>query len=158
MKQKYKEYLRLNKNILLAFAASITISAIAADYFSDQYDYLNTTLTLAVDYGVFFSTFGILFYIDNRKKYRAETGELKKSLLKSDLIKIITSLGIGEVVYTIVRWSLQYYLLQIEYDAYLASIISQMISTVVYMIVLNLSVKITRLYKQLPRFQEKLLF
>ena len=56
MKQKYKEYLRLNKNILLAFAASITISAIAADYFSDQYDYLNTTLTLAVDYGVFFST------------------------------------------------------------------------------------------------------
>ena len=107
MKQKYREYLRLNKNILLAFAASITISAIAADYFSDQYDYLNTTLTLAVDYGVFFSTFGILFYIDNRKKYRSETGELKKSLLKSDLVKIITSLGIGEVVYTIVRWVLQ---------------------------------------------------
>ena len=118
MKQKYKEYLRLNKNILLAFAASITISAIAADYFSDQYDYLNTTLTLAVDYVVFFSTFGILFYIDNRKKYRSETGELKKSLLKSDLVKIITSLGIGEVVYTIVRWVLQYYLLQIDYDAY----------------------------------------
>ena len=147
MKQKYKEYLRLNKNILLAFVASITISAIAADYFSDQYTYLNTTLTLVVDYGVFFSTFGILFYIDNRKKYRAETGELKKSLLKSDLIKIITSLGIGEVVYTIIRWSLQYYLLEIDYDAYLASIISQLISTIVYLIVLNLSVKITKLYK-----------
>jgi len=147
MKQKYKEYLRLNKNILLAFAASITISAIAADYFSDQYDYLNTTLTLVVDYGVFFSTFGILFYIDNRKKYRSETGELKKSLLKSDLAKIITSLGIGEVVYTIVRWVLQYYLLQIDYDAYLASIVSQLISTVVYLVVLNLSVKITKLYK-----------
>ena len=147
MKQKYREYLRLNKNILLAFAVSIIISAIAADYLSDQQDYLNSTLTLIVDYCAFFSTFGILFYIDNRKKYRAENGELIKSLLKSDLIKIITSLGIGEVVYTIVRWSLQYYLLQIEYDAYLASIISQMISTVVYMIVLNLSVKITRLYK-----------
>ena len=102
---------------------------------------------MAVDYGVFFSTFGILFYIDNRKKYRSETGELKKSLLKSDLAKIITSLGIGEVVYTIVRWVLQYYLLQIDYDAYLASIVSQLISTVVYLIVLNLSVKITKLYK-----------
>ena len=147
MKQKYREYLRLNKNILLAFAASIIISAIAADYLSDQQDYLNSTLTLVVDYSVFFSAFGILFYIDNRKKYRAENGELKKSLLKSDLIKIITSLGIGEVVYTIVRWGLQYYLLQIEYDAYLASIISQLISTVVYMIVLNLSVKMSRLYK-----------
>ena len=147
MKQKYKEYLRLNKNILLAFAASIIISAIAADYFSDQYDYLNTTLTLVVDYGVFFSTFGILFYIDNRRKYRTETGQLKKSLLKSDLVKIITSLGIGEVVYTIVRWILQYYLLQIDYDAYLASIVSQLISTIVYLAVLNLSVKITKLYK-----------
>ena len=131
----------------MAFAASIIISAVVADYLSDQQDYLNSTLTLVADYCVFFSIFGILFYIDNRKKYRTETGELKKSLLKSDLIKIITSLGIGEVVYTIVRWGLQYYLLQIEYDAYLASIISQMISTVVYMIVLNLSVKMTRLYK-----------
>ena len=147
MKQKYKEYLRLNKNILLAFVASIIISAIAADYFSDQYDYLNTTLTLVVDYVVFFSTFGILFYIDNRRKYRTETGQLKKSLLKSDLVKIIASLGIGEVVYTIVRWVLQYYLLQIDYDAYLASIVSQLISTIVYLAVLNLSVKITKLYK-----------
>jgi len=147
MKAKYKEYLKLNKNILLGFAASIIISAIVADYLADQQDYINTSITLVADYAVFFSVFGFLFYLDNRKKYRTETGNLQKSLLKSDLIKIITSLGIGEVIYTIVRWVLQYYLLQIDYDAYLASIVSQMISTVVYMIVLNLSVKFTRLYK-----------
>ena len=147
MKAKYKEYLKLNKNILLGFAASIVISAIVADYLADQQDYLNTSITLVADYAVFFSVFGFLFYLDNRKKYRTETGDLQKSLLKSDLIKIVTSLGIGEVIYTIVRWVLQYYLLQIDYDAYLASIVSQMISTVVYMIVLNLSVKFTRLYK-----------
>jgi|ETNmetMinimDraft_3_1059899.scaffolds.fasta_scaffold12343_3 hypothetical protein len=147
MKAKYKEYLKLNKNILLGFAASIIISAIVADYLADQQDYLNTSITLVADYVVFFSVFGFLFYLDNRKKYRTETGDLQKSLLKSDLIKIVTSLGIGEVIYTIVRWVLQYYLLQIDYDAYLASIVSQMISTVVYMIVLNLSVKFTRLYK-----------
>ena len=147
MKAKYKEYLKLNKNILLGFAASIIISAIVADYLEDQQDYLNTSITLVADYVVFFSVFGFLFYLDNRKKYRTETGDLQKSLLKSNLIKIVTSLGIGEVIYTIVRWVLQYYLLQIDYDAYLASIVSQMISTVVYMIVLNLSVKFTRLYK-----------
>jgi len=147
MKEKYREYLKLNKNILLGFAASIIISAIIADYFADQEDYINSTITLVADYAIFFSVFGFLFYFDNRKKYRTEDGNLQKSLLKSDLIKIITSLGIGEVIYTIVRWVLQYYLLQIDYDAYLASIVSQMISTVVYMIVLNLSVKLTRLYK-----------
>ena len=136
MNSERLQYLKLNKNILIAFAASITISAIAADFFANQEDYLNTTFTLIVDYAVFFSVFGGLFYIDNRKKYILENGETNKSLLKSDLIKIISSLGIGEVVYTIVRWSLQYYLLLLNYEPYMASIISQLISTIIYMICL----------------------
>tara|TARA_B100001142_G_C14006518_1_gene528679 strand:+ start:22 stop:474 length:453 start_codon:yes stop_codon:yes gene_type:complete len=147
MKQKYQEYLKLNKNILLAFLGSIIISAVAADYFADQADYLNSSFTLIIDYVVFFSIFGSLFYLDNRKKYVLENGQRDNTLLKSDLIKIISSLGIGEIVYTIVRWMLQYYLLQLDYEPYLASIISQLISTVVYMITLNLSVKFTKLYK-----------
>jgi len=36
VKQQYKEYIKLNKNILLGFAASIIISAIAAQLFSGQ--------------------------------------------------------------------------------------------------------------------------
>ena len=147
MNEKYREYLKLNKNILIAFAVSITISAIAADYFASQEDYLNSTFTLIVDYTVFFSVFGGLFYYDNRKKYILENGETDKSLLKSDLIKIISSLGIGEVVYTIVRWSLQYYLLLLNYEPYMASIISQLISTVIYMITLNITIKLTKLFK-----------
>ena len=95
----------------------------------------------------FFSLFGGLFYYDNRKKYILENGETDKSLLKSDLIKIISSLGIGEIVYTIVRWSLQYYLLLLNYEPYIASIISQLISTVIYMITLNVTIKLTKLFK-----------
>ncbi len=147
MNSERLQYLKLNKNILIAFAASIIISAIAADFFANQADYLNSTFTLIVDYAVFFSVFGGLFYFDNRKKYILENGETDKSLLKSDLIKIISSLGIGEVVYTIVRWSLQYYLLLLNYEPYMASIISQLISTVIYMITLNLTVKLTKLFK-----------
>ncbi len=96
---------------------------------------------------MFFSIFGGLFYFDNRKKYVLNNGQRDNTLLKSDLIKIISSLGIGEVVYTIVRWTLQYYFLLINYEPYMASIISQLISTVVYMVTLNLSVKLTKLYK-----------
>ena len=146
MKQKYKEYLKLNKNVLLGFLGSIIVSAIAADYFGDQDDYLNTSLTLIIDYTMFFSIFGCLFYLDNRKKYVLNNGQRDNALLKSDLIKIISSLGIGEIVYTIVRWTLQYYFLLINYEPYMASIISQLISTVVYMVTLNLSVKLTKLY------------
>ena len=114
---------------------------------SEQADYLNTTYTLIVDYVVYFTTFGGLYYVDNRKKYLLQSGETDKKKLRHDLIKIITSLGIAEVIYTVVRWILQYYLLTIDYDAYLASIVSQVISTVVYMVAVNLSVKMTRLYK-----------
>ena len=142
-----QEYLKLNKNILIAFAASITISAVIAEILSDQADYLNTTYTTIADYVIYFSVFSGLFYLDNRKKYRLESGGKDTVKLRHDLKKLVTSLGIAEVVYTIVRWALQFYLLKIGYDPYLASITSQGISTVIYMIVVNLSVKITRLYK-----------
>jgi len=68
VRQQYKEYLKLNKNILFGYVASVTISAIAAQLFSEQEYYLNTTFTLLVDYSVYLSTFGGLYYVDNRKK------------------------------------------------------------------------------------------
>jgi thiamine transporter ThiT len=139
-----QEYLKLNKNVLVAFAASIIFSAIIAQFLSDQADYLNTTYTTIVDYVIYFSVFSGLFYLGNRKKYRLESGGTDTVKLKQDLKKLITSLGIAEVIYTVVRWALQYYFLTLPY---LASIASQGISTIIYMIVLNLIVKITRLYK-----------
>ena len=142
-----QEYLKLNKNILVAFAASIIFSAIIAQFLSDQADYLNTTYTTIVDYVIYFSVFSGLFYLGNRKKYRLESGGTDTVKLKQDLKKLITSLGIAEVIYTVIRWALQYYFLTLNYDPYLASIASQGISTIIYMIVLNLIVKITRLYK-----------
>lgn len=141
------EYLKLNKNILIAFAASIIISAIIAQILSEQTAYLNTTFTTITDYVIYFSVFSVLFYFDNRKKYRLASGGTDTAKLKHDLKKLVTSLGIAEVVYTVVRWVLQYYFLTINYDPYLASFTSQGISTIIYMLVVNLSVKITRLYK-----------
>lgn len=142
-----QEYLKLNKNILVAFAASISVSAVIAQLLSDQADYLNTTYTTIADYVVYFSVFSGLFYFDNKKKYRLESGKTDTVKLKHDLKKLITSLGIAEIVYTIIRWITQYYFLTIGYDPYFASIISQGISTIVYMAVINLSVKLTRLFK-----------
>ena len=148
MKQEYKEYLKLNKNMLLGFLASIVVSAIIAQIFSNQQNYVNVSITLAFDYIVYFSVFGGLFYFDNRKKYLLQTGKVDKISLRRDLIKTLSSLGIGEVVYTICRWSLQYYLLTNSYQAYIASMISQSISTLIYLITVNLSVKFMRLYKE----------
>jgi hypothetical protein len=142
-----QEYLKLNKNILIAFTASIVVSAIIAQLLSEQTDYLNATYTTIADYVIYFSVFSFLFYLDNRKKYVLKSGKTDTVKLKHDLKKLITSLGIAEIIYTIVRGLLQYYFLTINYDPYMASIISQSISTIIYMVVLNFTVKITKLYK-----------
>ena len=141
------EYLKLNKNILIAFAASITISAVAAQLLAEQADYLNTTYTLIVDYIVYFTVFSGLYYFDNRCKYKFDDGTIDNVWLRQDLVKIITSLGIGELVYTVARWLFQYYFLTIQYDPYLASLVSQGLATIIYMVVINLSVKIIKLFK-----------
>lgn len=135
-----RQYLKLNKNILAAIAASIIVSAGVAHVLEQQEAHLNTTYTLIVDYVVYFAVFAVLFYVDNRSRYKLD------SELRGDLIKLITSLGIGEIIYSISRWFLQYYLLTLHYDAYLASIIGQGISTVLYLIIINFSVRITKLF------------
>ena len=142
-----QDYLKLNKNIIIAILSSIFLSATIAQLLVDQSDILNSTYTTIADYSIYFSVFGILYYFDHRKKYRTKSGDLDSVKLKHDLIKLITSLGIAEVVYTIARWGFQYYFLTIEYDPYLASIISQSISAVIFLLVVNLNVKIVRLYK-----------
>jgi len=147
VKEKYKEYLKLNRNVFIAFAVDIIVSAIVAQLLVEQQDYLNVTFTLLADYATFFSILSFLFYYDNRKKYKLESGKTNWILLKVDLVKIVLSLGIAEIAYTIVRWLSQYYFLTIDYDPYLASVIGQIIAIAVYMLTLNFLVSITKLYK-----------
>src|SRR5574338_827461 len=99
MKKSHMEYLKLNKNLFLSIIVAIIVSAIAAQILSEQEDYLNSSYTLLADLVVFYFTFGVLFYIDNRKKYLTESGETDSPRLKRDLLKIVTSVGSGEIVY-----------------------------------------------------------
>jgi hypothetical protein len=143
----YKEHLKLNKNLVISIVVAIIVSATAAQMMKEQEDYANSTYTLLVAYAVFYSTFTTLFYIDNRKKYRLEDGRLNRVQLKKDLVKIITSMGSGEIVYFAMRWYLHYYLLTLGHEPFIASIIAHIVSTVGYLIVVNLGIKLTRLYK-----------
>ena len=68
MKSHYREYLKLNKNIFLAFLASVIISAIFAQIFSLQAKYVNSSITLVIDLLVYYAAFSGFFYIDNNKR------------------------------------------------------------------------------------------
>lgn len=147
--EKYnKEYLKLNKNILIAFFASVIISAIAAQLLSVQANYVNSSATLGVDLSIYYLTFAIFFYLDNRKSYVLESGELDKSRLKTDLLKIISSLGISEIIYSMCRWILQYYMLTANSEAYVSSLIAQSIAFLVYLVCVNFLARKMKLYKE----------
>lgn len=147
MQKNYKEYIKLNKNLIISFVVAIILSAATAHLLSEEESHINSSYTLVVDFVTFYSTFGALFYFDNRKKYRLDSGKTDTTQLKRDLLKIISSLGVGEIIYLTARWSLQYYFLTINYDAYVASLIAHVTSTVIYMVVVNMGVKFMRLYK-----------
>lgn len=147
MQKRYVEYLKLNKNLFLSIVVAVIFSAVTAQLLAEQEDYLNSSYTLLADLVIFYSTFGTLFYVDNRKKYRTESGKIDSPRLRKDLLKIITSVGSGEIVYIAIRWYLQYYLLGINYEPYAASIITHLIAAVIYVSIVNLGVNLTRLYK-----------
>ena len=140
-----KEYLKLNKNLLVSIVISAITSAIVAQLLAGQETYLNSTLTISAGYVVFFVIFGTQYYFDSRKKY----GTLgKNNALKNELKRLITSLGIGEIFYLAIRWFTLYHFLNIGIEPYLASLTSEAISLVSYMLIVTISAKLTGLYKE----------
>ena len=145
MEPKYKEYLKLNKNLLIAFAVDVLISTIVADTLSEEESHINSTITVIVDFSTYFSIFLLLFLFDNRSKYKKNSDGTHT--LKSDLLKVIASLGVGEVVYLVNRWFWQFHFLNMGNEAYQASLFAQLIAFVIFLIVTNVMIKLTKLHK-----------
>ena len=137
-----QQLLRLNRNILVCCVISALISAFVAQMLSEEESYLNTTLTILAGYGVFFGFFGFLFYLDNKKRYQA----MRPKLIKKELLKLVSSFGIGEIVYIGIRWSLMFYFLEIELEPFAASLISEAIATLFYLTIVSAVLKATKVY------------
>ena len=137
-----QQLLRLNRNLLVCCIISALISAFVAQMLSEEESYLNTSLTILAGYGVFFGFFGFLFYLDNKKRYQA----MRPKLIKKELLKLVSSFGIGEIVYIGIRWSLMFYFLEIELEPFAASLISEAIATLFYLSVVSAGLNATKVY------------
>jgi len=139
-----KQLLQINRNFLICFVISATLSAFIAELLSDYENHLNTTITIAIGYMIYFGIFSILFYFDNKKRYK----HMSKNLIKKELFNIVSSFGIGEIVYLGVRWPTFYYFLEIGIEPFVASLISEIISTGAYMTIVTIFLKKTKTFKQ----------
>ena len=71
---------------------------------------------------------------------------MRSSLVKKELFALISSFGLGEIVYLGIRWPTLYYFLEIGIEPYLASIISEIIATICYMVSVTVFLRKTRTF------------
>ncbi len=136
------QLLKINRNFIICFIASAIPTTIAAHLLGEYENYLNTTITIGIGYASFFGTFALLFYFDNKERYK----EMGLRLIKKELLVLISSLGTGEIIYLVIRWPTMYYFLEIGVEAYLASLLSEIIATACYMIAVTTILKTTKTF------------
>jgi len=137
-----QQLLQINRNVLICFIVSASLSAIIAQLLSGYENYLNTTFTIIFGYIVYFGIFSCLFYWDNKKRYKT----MKSSLIKRELFALISSFGVGEIIYLGTRWPTLYYFLEMGIEPYLASLISEIISTALYMVTVTVFLRKTKTF------------
>jgi len=136
------QLLQINRNFLICFIISASLSAVAAQILSDYESYLNTTITIIIGYIAYFGIFSCLFYWDNIERYKT----MKSNLIKRELIALISSFGVGEIIYLGTRWPTLYYFLEIGIEPYLASLISEVIATACYMTTVTVFLRKTKTF------------
>jgi len=137
-----QQLVQINRNFLICFIVSASLSAVIAQLLSDYENYLNTTFTIIFGYIIYFGIFSCLFYRDNRKRYKT----MKPSLIKKELFALISSFGIGEIIYLGTRWPTLYYFLEIGIEPFLASLISEIIATACYMVTVTVFLRKTKTF------------
>ena len=142
-----QDFLKLNKSLIIGGIVAGLLAAVTAYVFSDQESYVLTTYTVLVEYVGFFGVFFLLFYLDNKKNYKLDSGEKDKVAIKTALIKLGASFGVGEIFYLSIRWFLGYYLLTIGFEPNIATIISEIVGFTAFIIAMNIVTKFTKLYK-----------
>ena len=137
-----QQLIRINRNFVICFVVSASLSAVVAQALSGFENYINATITIAFGYVVYFTIFSVLFYIENRKRYKS----MESNLVKKELLFLISSFGIGEIVYLAIRWPSLFYFLELEIEPFLASLSSEIIATALYMLTVTVFLRKTKTF------------
>jgi hypothetical protein len=148
---KYRNYILLNRNIIIAGTAALIVGVFFTELYSEynKNNLLNSIVTLTVEYAVYIPIFAILYYLDNRGRYvDVLTGKKNYANIKSDLIKLFTIFSISEVIYSVAKVSIHFQLMQISFEPYQATMIASTTAWLIFLIIINLGAKFVKLFKK----------
>jgi hypothetical protein len=150
---KYKEYLLFNKNILIGFVCALITGATVSQLILAKFTYAsNSLVTLITEDVVFYTIFGILFYIDYRRSYiKQEQQSIRDTRfgdIKWIIVKLISTMSIAEIEYNIVKPYIQYWFLTQLFEPFIASVVGSLAGIVGFIVVADLIAYSTRLFKK----------
>ncbi len=148
---KYRELILFNKNIVIAAFVSVIADAVVVNYSAQitSNSIIVSIVSMVTDSGVYLATFAVMFLIDNNNKYiDFATGKKDSARFRSDVKKIITALGVSELVYMTVKFTSIYILLQSHVaPPYQVAMITTFLAWIFYIIAANAMVRWQKLFK-----------
>jgi hypothetical protein len=135
---------------MIAAIAAIITDAVVVQYVAQSItnNVFVSIFSIITDIGVYITAFVGLFYIDNRKKYtHVVAGKRDSNMFRQDVKKIVTTLGVSEMVYMIGKFTSIYLLLQSNVaPPYQVAMLSTLLAGGFSTVTANLMVKAQKLF------------
>ena len=148
---KYRNYILLNKSIIVAGIAALIVGTIFTEFYSkyEKNIFFNSIVTLTVEYSIYIPIFALYFYHDNKNKYvDPVTGQRNKAVIKNDIVKLFTIFSASEIIYSVSKVSIHFQLMQISFEPYQASMTGSITAWIIFLVLINLGAKFVKLFRK----------
>ena len=148
---KYRNYILLNKSIIIAGIAALIVGTLFTEFYStyEKNNFFNSIVTLTVEYSIYIPIFALFFYHDNKNKYvDPVTGVKNNAVIKNDILKLFTIFSLSEVIYAVSKVSIHFQLMQMSFEPYQASLIGAISAWIIFLVMINLGAKLVSLFKK----------
>jgi hypothetical protein len=148
---RYRSYILLNKNIIISGILAFFSGAIITQYYShyNTNHLFSSIIALTTEYVIYIPLFVFLYYRDNRSSYIDPVSGTKNTFaIRTDIKKFFAVFSISEIVYALAKILLQYELLPVMEEPYQASMISSLAAWVLYLIAINTTAKMVKLFRR----------
>ena len=147
---KHRNYILFNKNMLISGIFAFIVGTFFTQFYAqyEKNNFVNSIVTLSVEYAVYIPLFGFLYYLDNKEKYFDRiSGKKNYANIKNDIIKLFAIFSISEIIFSVSKVSIHFELMQISFEPYQASMIASFSAWFIFLVIINLGAKIVKLFK-----------
>ena len=147
---KHRNYILFNKNMLISGIFAFIVGTFFTQFYAqyEKNNFVNSIVTLSVEYVVYIPLFGFLYYLDNKEKYVDHiSGKKNYAIIKNDIIKLFVIFSISEIIFSVSKVSIHFELMQISFEPYQASMIASFSAWFIFLVIINFGAKIVRLFK-----------